>query len=133
MSESIPSLDELTALCREWQERLSLQDWRVRVRYSEKFELDGLQGRCQTEKFLKSAVIRINPHRERADADDDFSPIELVLIHELVHLHIDALWNFTHESTEHILVEQAIQCLARGMYRAKYQDKIEDTFLTPAD
>ena len=125
MSTPIPTLEELTALCREWQERLRLQDWRVRVRYSREFELDGEpQARISTRETLKSALIVINPFVENGP-DYAFNPIETRIIHELLHLHWEVIWNLSwgKDGPQYILAEQAIELTAWALYRAKYGDK----------
>jgi hypothetical protein len=126
MPEQFPSQNDLEAMCREWQERLKLRDWRVRIRYSEKFELDGHQGRCITQRSLKTALIRINPFCERGDPDDPWGPLEEIIIHELLHLHFDWMWDFPDGSMQHQLAEQTIENVTWALYLAKYPDRRDE-------
>lgn len=130
MSDTVPTPEELTALCREWQERLRLQDWRVRVRYSKEFEIDGKQARVDAKLYFKAAVIYINPFVENDDPDANYCPIELRVIHELVHLHWEPIWpKCKRDSIAWDMAEAAVDSLAWALYRAKYGEKAVDHFV----
>lgn len=122
MSEPVPSQEQLQAWLDEWQPRLRLQDWTIKIRLSEKYELDGNQARICPNKCLRHGLILINPFsNEGADEDDAIIPYEMRVIHELVHLHWELLWpKCNRDDLEWILAEQAVDSLAWGLYRAKY-------------
>ena len=128
MSKAVLSAKELTALCREWQERLRLQDWRVRVRRSEKHELPtGKEAGNSFYLSTKQAVITINPFAQHAHGDPD--PLEVCLIHELLHLHLEGAFDDELTGAYHKNFEAGIDCIAWALYRAKYGDKVKDVFL----
>lgn len=130
MTEPQPTLEQLTAWCREWQQRLRLQDWRVRIRFSEKWELDGNQARVTVNLALRSALILINPFaNEQSDGDYAYIPYECRVIHELVHLHWEPLWPTTdRDSIQWNVAEAAVDSLAWGLYRAKHDHDARDAF-----
>lgn len=127
--EKIPTEKELRELCREWQKTLRLQDWRVRIRYSKEYELDGSQAMVTPTNETRSALIRINPYSASESADESHAPIEVRVIHELVHLHAEAFWpKVDKDSLEWNTAEAAVDSIAWALYRAKYGDTVRDDF-----
>lgn len=123
------SLDQAKACLSEWQKRLFLEDWIIRVELVEKddLELDNVSGEVDFEYTNKSAVIRI-----LYKIDDDFiskMPHELTLVHELLHLkynlihpaesgqHIEQVFYDMHE---HMLLEQMAKSLIMVKYNLSY-------------
>lgn len=130
-SAEIPTLAELKSLCAEWQKRLRLQDWRVRIRYSKEYELDGSQANVNARIHFKAATILINPFVDGdAGPDDCLMPLEVRVIHELVHLHMEAFWPKCEKgSLQWDLAESAVDSLSWALYRAKHGDKARDAFV----
>jgi hypothetical protein len=69
---------ELTRLCRLWQRRLRLMDWRVTVAIVPAADLNGSYGDGNLDGYEMTAAIRIA----------DNAPVESTLIHELLHLRL---------------------------------------------
>jgi hypothetical protein len=86
--------DTLTALCREWQERLRLQDWDIEILYVPSHEIaDGHRG-AQIQWFAEKRFAKIkvlDPAGYRPDNFVDYDE-ELSVVHELVHLHLIGAW-----------------------------------------
>lgn len=83
---------EAQALCHEWQRRLRVQDWDVRVLVVSAATLDGDRAavhRITPKKRL--AVIRLAKVEELSEQADD-PDLEVSIVHELLHLH---LWEMT--------------------------------------
>lgn len=99
----------LEELCQGWQVGLRLQDWQVKVRYAHasEFERQAI-GQCRSNLNNKTAEILILPN-------DGTEPMaeEMVLIHELLHLHINALEVPHERNTEE---EQVINCIAEALH-----------------
>jgi hypothetical protein len=77
----------LLELTREWQRRLMLQDWLVKVYFVRGSEITGKAGRTNFQFSKKQAVIRLT---ELADSDGWDIPydVEKTLVHELLHLSV---------------------------------------------
>jgi len=107
---------------REWQHRLYLDDWIIKILLVPRYEIEGSQGMTEFLQELRSAVIRI------AIPDDDMRGRivkvchEQTLVHELLHLKYNWVESSgTYEgkytdSCEHALLEQ----MARSLIMAKY-------------
>ena len=124
------SIEQARASLGEWQKRLFLEDWIIRVKLVNKDELslDNVSGEVDFEYTNKSAVIRV-----LKDIDDDFIakiPHELTLVHELLHLkynlvhpaesgnHIEQVFYDMHE---HMLLEQMAKSLIMAKYGLPYE------------
>ena len=96
----------LARLCRTWQRRLRLQDWRVEVRFapSEEFPKDE-QARVEYDDTELTATILLQDQGEP-------EVIERTLVHELLHLRL-AAWEAPYG---HPPVETAINLLADSLY-----------------
>lgn len=94
---------QLTRLCRTWQRRLRLQDWRVDVRVAE--DLGDEYGRVDFDETEQTATILLV-------RSDDAEAIERTLIHELLHLRL-AAWDAPYG---HPPQETAINLLADSLY-----------------
>lgn len=107
---------------REWQHRLYLDDWIIKILLVPRYEIEGFQGSTDFVHELHSAVIRI------ATLDDDMRERIVKVCHEqtLVHELLRLKYNWveasdTYESKyvddcEHALLEQ----MARSLIMAKY-------------
>jgi predicted SprT family Zn-dependent metalloprotease len=84
--------EELQELCEEWQERLSLRDWRVTAEFTDTGGIAGKAvGNNRWTLALKAANIYIL--EERYIPDNSIArDIEETLVHELLHLHF-AKWS----------------------------------------
>lgn len=79
---------ELQELCAEWQKRLRLQDWKVKVSLCRIRDIDDSYARMKTRNYFKEADIQIAEATDRPEADPD---LEQTLVHELVHIHFTQL------------------------------------------
>jgi len=94
---------QLARMCRTWQRRLRLQDWRVDVRVAE--DLGDEYGRVDFDETEQTATILLV-------RSDDAEAIERTLIHELLHLRL-AAWDAPYG---HPPQETAINLLADSLY-----------------
>jgi hypothetical protein len=126
-----PSEEHLAELCAEWQKRLRLQDWRIRVRYAKIGELkDGVTGsNSYLPKYKESKILILPRSLTPEDCKAMADPIEEVLIHELLHLHLGMITIEKTSEDASIEEEQAIESLAWGFFRMKYPDW-QDSFAT---
>jgi len=76
-----PKAPSLTALLTYWQHHLKLDDWRIRIDWEPRLDIN-IRGRCFWEGSNEDAMILINPHGVWTE---DY-PIERTIIHELLHL-----------------------------------------------
>lgn len=113
--------EQLEKLCRQWQERLRLQDWCIRVRFA-RYEEINTQGQVTWEAAHPDARILIQPMKYSTEKEAR-DPLEKTLVHELLHLHY---WWLTQEEgqtitqTQHDLLEQAIDKTAWALFELKY-------------
>lgn len=110
----------LTELCAEWQKRLRLMDWLVTVRYrrADDMPLANKGGCCSWKITLKAAVVDVlDPVDYPADSHF-LQDVEVTVVHELLHLHI-APFVADDDTPEDIAQEQAIECIAQALVKAK--------------
>lgn len=114
----VVSQEQLEQVCREWMQRLRLQDWHVTVRFWDWVSMStlGRSGEVQWNLQTKSAVVSILPPGQRCDDSPDTAPgcLERTLVHEILHLHL-AAWDTSGGSLEDVAKEQAINCVAEAL------------------
>ena len=111
------TLEELENLCWEWQVRLRLQDWDVKLRFARAYEIDGADARNVFQRNYKTSSIKI-VSAEDIDPSRLHQPdVEQSLVHELLHLHFASIDNFS--GAELVIFEQAIDLIAWGLVNAK--------------
>ena len=71
----------LVALGRRWQRRLRLWDWRIGFQFDGELDAD-LAGCVEFDADAREALVRIARRCE---------DVEATVIHELLHLHVDAV------------------------------------------
>lgn len=74
---------EVQACCEEWQKRLRLQDWEIKCRLAEDWDLGANLGRNVPNYNDKTATIDVNKITFNGLRPHDH---EHTLVHELVHL-----------------------------------------------
>lgn len=118
--------EQLKSLCRLWQKRLKLQDWRIAVFLADSGEMNGAQGDAHFQREKKLGVIRILRPEAFDETDQyhkafpDVFDVERTLIHELLHAPLDGLFE-TEENTEqhkHDAQEQCVEQLTDALYAA---------------
>jgi len=102
------TLSKAKALVRKWTPRLGLSDWDVTVRIGD-LGTDR-DAEVNLEAGRKEAIITVS-----ADHDED---LELLMIHELVHLHFAWAGN-DHAEGSGVLEEQAVWAISKALHRKK--------------
>ncbi len=103
--------DELNACLAYWQEKLFLQHWLVIAVMVDAGEIDGNSGRTVAQWGGSTALIRLNREYHEHGKPHTKCPVELTLVHELLHLRLGK------ESENEALVEQ----MAKSFLMVKYQ------------
>jgi len=98
----------LGRMCRTWQRRLRLMDWRIAVRYLPAAEMGEDLGRCEYDDTEMEATISIVADGEHPGHS------ERTLVHELLHLRL-AAWSAPHGDPAQ---ETAINLLADSILAA---------------
>lgn len=124
------SIEQARALLAEWQKRLFLEDWIIRVKLvgRDELELENVSGEVDFVAVNRSAIIRILDEQP----DDDFiskMPHELVLVHELLHLKYSfaepcgegTIEQIAFVQHEHMLLEQMAKSLIMAKYGLPYE------------
>jgi hypothetical protein len=96
---------QITRLCRTWQRRLRLRDWRVEVRFAAQEEMGDEVGHVDYDDTELTGTIRVH-------GSETASAVERTLIHELLHLRL-AAWDAPYG---HPPLETAINLLADSLY-----------------
>jgi len=116
--------EELERLGRKWQEILRLQDWDVEFSFARQSDIDDADARCFPHLSRKEAKIKIlDPldfHGERLEGAGSPQNIEMLVVHELIHLHFEPFWKEKHETE----MEQAIHSLAKAFLAATTPPKV---------
>lgn len=116
---------DLERLCREWQQRLRLTNWRVRIRWANYGDMD-CQGDVSYNPDHPDARIRIQPLDSKSSFRD---PLEKTIIHELLHLHHWWLSQSNGANTtevENTMLEQTIDKTAWALLELKYGADVWD-------
>lgn len=116
---------EANEACIEWQSRLRLADWNVRVLLSKP---DDLKEGCQATIIMvitrKEATLLLMDHRYYQDDQVWPQDMEEALVHELLHIYTNAMGYAAYGSGEkpmlyEIAEEQLIQSLATSLVALK--------------
>lgn len=119
--------EQLGSLCKLWQKRLRLQDWRIDTRLVDSGELpDEGGGTCLVHSDDRTAVIKIlqpDSYNQTSDfykAFPEAFEVERTLIHELLHIPLDGLFEHRDDTDEfkYIAQEQAIEQITDALYQA---------------
>ena len=121
------SQKELEALCAEWQKVLRLSDWRVRVRYATHDKELDCQGWFDAEPRKRQAIIKLQPFKFNSVCRD---PLEMTLVHELVHIHLLPLAPDNRPEHTDVALEQAVDALAYALFTTKYPNW-KDAYVRP--
>lgn len=111
----------LESLTKEWQKRLRLQDWDVKVGFKRHYDMNdpANEAEMQMNSSLKRARVRLsNP----ADYCNEFWPydVEGALVHELLHIHFESMEHgIPKDDPRDIAKEQAIDLIALALVNAK--------------
>lgn len=119
----ICSEKKLRKLCRTWQKRLRLQDWDVRVsiQRTAAFGDCGVEGkceRCDQDRVAVIGVLHPEDHLQRRATGEWLSTrqdMEVVLVHELLHLTLADWSTPSYPAVEWVAKEVAIQRTAEAL------------------
>lgn len=115
-----PTQDELESLLSEWQRRLRLQDWTVKIQLRRRHDMsmDDSAGVCRWQLAKKLACVEImDPHDYDPGSFGWAQDVERTLVHELLHLHFAPF--ATHDQPVDTAQEQAIDLIAGALVDAK--------------
>lgn len=112
-TEVILTQKQLQKRLKYWQKVLRLQDWKLDVSISTIKEMDGFAADIRRIEAIKQAKIRVmGPNETQAD---HWVPLdmELLLVHELVHLHYET----THDKKRHevVRIEQGVESISEAL------------------
>lgn len=116
--------EQLKQCCEVWQRRLRLRDWRIDVRFGDNTELDGNEGTCKAFRDDRLAIIRVIKQEAFDQTDDyykafgDTFDAERILIHEMLHIPFEGIFNVEAEKHEDVAQEQAINAVTNALYEA---------------
>lgn len=121
MKELHLSAEQLKRLCGEWQKVLRLQHWDVALEIARRgdLELANCTGTCRPTQPTALAIIKL---LDPIDYENDIFPydMELVLVHELLHLHFCPFDDCTDvNDLKDIMLERAIEHIARALVETK--------------
>lgn len=112
----------LSAMVEYWKPRLGLHSWEISVEAVQKHK----QQRC-AETFIKPqmerASITVWRDEDREGGDD---PVELDILHELVHVRLWAIDPYDAKGVVDDCREVAIDWLARALFRERYKEQETD-------
>lgn len=122
MKEVIFTQDQLQEKLLEWQKRLRLQDWIIKVKLVRErdMNLDGVQGEVFWVIEKKMATIRILDPIDYPPNEMEPQDMENILVHELLHLHFAPL---RYDDFSEIAEEQAIESITSGII-ASYREGV---------
>lgn len=111
------SNEQLQERCNYWQERLKLRDWTVRAELTRVFDFqeEGKAGEILIKAEHRFALIYILPEGDYSDRKVFPIDQERVLVHELLHIHLEPLWPEERRTSCHIPEEQAINAIADAL------------------
>jgi hypothetical protein len=117
MEEIILTQEQLEKKLEEWQKRLRLQDWIIKVRIARASELPEGSMACVRATLAKktAGILILDP----IDYEPDLmlpQDMENSLVHELLHLHLEPI--HMEDDTKLIAVEQAIESITSGLLAA---------------
>lgn len=123
MSEPIMefrNIREAVDCMKEWQERLGLTDWTIKVTLCEESEMDmeNSVGVCVCEASIKAARIQIKLKKYYGNRILKYCA-EQILVHELLHCKL-ALLNDSNDAVADRLLHQILEDLSYSMIMAKY-------------
>lgn len=114
---------KIKELLLEWQQRLMLNDWVIKVYdncQTYELTLRDVAGECEWEESKKSAVIRIITEKEYGDRIIPFDK-EKILVHELLHIKFSFIQNSGNELQDRF-VHQLINDMAVSLVAAKRKE-----------
>lgn len=107
--------DELTAVCRKWQERLGLQAWEVVVHIARAHEMeDNARAQIATIHEYRQADIKVLDPQDFHSGLPFPQDMEHSVVHELLHIPT-AWWYVKDNNVEAGIKEQFLTDIARAL------------------
>jgi hypothetical protein len=116
--EVIYTQEQLEDRLSYWQRRLRLQDWRLTVELCRMRDISDNQARIYYERSHKAGRIWIGDLTDYNPADKTALDMEWNLVHELLHLHFDAIDTHSEGERPKIVqqeLEAAIDSIAQAL------------------
>lgn len=122
------SQEQLDECLKEWQHRLSLNDWLIKASLIDSDKefanpSEGKHGECHCQPDSNRAMILIKKHDDKTTEEwIEKQPDEIVLVHELLHCKIDLIKNDnTMEGAYYGLMQhKLLEEIAKALIMAKY-------------
>lgn len=130
MAEVVFTEEQLQQKCAEWQKRLRLQDWIVKIRLCRAHELPiGSLAHVHYTVEKKMASIRITDPVDYPP--DSMVPYDMEnsLVHELLHLHLAPITGDKASIEE----EQAIECITSGLLGVHRSQSQKESIIEKGD
>jgi len=121
MMHFVCELQELQLLMKYWQERLRLQHWDVKLKIvrAADFSQESARGENNWEQSTAESVIHILDPADWPKDTPFEQDMEITLVHELLHLHFSPFDNTAKESQEKIMLERAIDHIAKALVEVR--------------
>lgn len=103
----MPTKRELQKLLTRWQAALRLSDWDIELKVLPRGRIHGNDGECYAYPDLREAEIRI----VSGATSSKFADHETVLVHELLHCHMDRAQTDENEEAIEAAVEVLSKCI----------------------
>jgi hypothetical protein len=114
--------DQLNTALELWKIRLRLQHWHITARIKRIFDMpDGCRGRFIATWLHPSAVIDILDPNDYDPAYTEGHDMEEVLVHELVHLHVNRVskaYGGEMDDEKEIVIDNAVRALSKALVEA---------------
>ena len=108
------NINELTVLCRKWQERLGLAHWQIALRIcrSDEMDLKDVFAENKISLDTECAIIRILDSADYPETPFE-KDMEVSLVHELLHIPMLYISNPEDGTLEYVHTEAFIERMAR--------------------
>lgn len=107
---------KLNSIKLEWQRKLKLKDWTIKITYSSKDLLEqitGIDAVGACECFPEAKVAKIHVYKPTEEDGERTQDIENTVVHELLHCHFEAFQKA--EPIVKLQIEQVIEVLADAL------------------
>jgi hypothetical protein len=111
----VTTIEELLA---EWQKRLKLQDWEIKISFKREYDMDEKLGSISWSHNKKQASLDLLDPIDYPPTSFDEYDTEAVIVHELLHLHTAFTARPT-EGWEEVMEERAINAISKALVNAK--------------
>ncbi len=108
---------EIKEIIEYWKPKLGLQSWAIAASFVPRWELGDNSATASIQSQLEKVVIKIRRIEDRDETDD---PVEMDIIHELVHIRLWSIDPYDAEGTLHTCREVAVEWLARALYNERH-------------